>query len=158
MEALGVDLKQDLPAPETNPDAKERLRDFLNQTPTSDLLHLRFADLGRMMRCTPRHLSRIFREEVGLSFREIHAELRLIRARELLASSDSKIVDIALESGYHSLSLFNLMFARRFGMSPGKWRQKFSRLRFGPGRDRKDSAMPALEDMAMAGRVRAVRR
>jgi AraC-like DNA-binding protein len=33
-------------------------------------------------------------------------------------------VDVALESGYPSLSLFNLMFARRFGISPGRWRQK----------------------------------
>jgi AraC-like DNA-binding protein len=77
-----------------------------------------------MTRCTPRHLSRIFRDVVGMSFRDKHAELRLHRACELLATSESKVVDVALESGYQSLSLFNQMFARRFGMSPGKWRQK----------------------------------
>ena len=49
---------------------------------------------------------------------------RETRARELLASGNSKVVDVALESGYKSLSLFNLMFARRYGTSPGKWRQK----------------------------------
>ena len=158
IDVVGIDFKPEAARSEASPDAKERLRDFLNQTPASDLLHLRFSDLGRLMRCTPRHLSRIFREEVGLSFREIHAELRLVRARELLASSDSKIVDIALESGFHSLSLFNLMFARRFGMSPGKWRQKFARQKTSPPRERKELAGVALEDTAALGRLRAVRR
>jgi AraC-like DNA-binding protein len=59
-----------------------------------------------------------------MSFRDKRAELRLARARELLATSNSKVVEVALESGYKSLSLFNLMFARRFGTSPGKWRQQ----------------------------------
>jgi methylphosphotriester-DNA--protein-cysteine methyltransferase len=45
-------------------------------------------------------------------------------ARELLATSNSKVVEVALESGYKSLSMFNLMFTRRFGTSPGRWRQK----------------------------------
>jgi AraC-like DNA-binding protein len=34
------------------------------------------------------------------------------------------VVEVALESGYKSLSLFNLMFTRRFGTSPGRWRQR----------------------------------
>jgi AraC-like DNA-binding protein len=105
-------------------DAKERLCEFLNQTPASELLHLSFDELVRMTRCTPRHLNRIFREMVGMSFREKRTELRLHRARELLATTESKVVNIALDSGYQSLSLFNLMFARRFRMSPGRWRLK----------------------------------
>ena len=76
------------------------------------------------MRSTPRHLSRTFNELVGMSFRAKRAEIQLTRARELLANSNSKIVDVALESGFKSLSLFNMMFARRFGTSPRGWRQQ----------------------------------
>ena len=138
IEVFGNELKQEVSRPEANSDAKERLREFLRQTPASDLLHMNFSVLGQMMRCTPRHLSRIFHDVVGMSFRDKHAELRLVRARELLATTESKVVDVALESGYQSLSLFNLMFARRFGMSPGKWRQKrrsnkVSTIRFAAG-------------------------
>jgi AraC family cel operon transcriptional repressor len=64
---------------------------------------------------------------MGVSFQEKRAELRLGRARELLATSDAKIVDVALESGFKSLSLFNLMFSRRFGSSPGQWRHRHGR-------------------------------
>ncbi|HWF19415.1 MAG TPA: helix-turn-helix transcriptional regulator [Verrucomicrobiae bacterium] len=85
------------------------------------------SDSRKKTHCTARHLSRIFHELAGMSFRDKRAELRLARARELLATTNSKVVDVALESGYKSLSLFNLMFARRFGMSPGKWRKQHAR-------------------------------
>lgn len=105
-------------------DSKMRLQLFLRQTPSSELLEMNFSELAQRTHCSPRHLGRIFHELVGMSFGEKRAELRLERARELLATTNSKIVDVALESGYKSLSLFNMMFSRRFGISPGKWRQK----------------------------------
>ncbi|HEU6447308.1 MAG TPA: AraC family transcriptional regulator [Verrucomicrobiae bacterium] len=106
------------------PDAKARLKAFLKDSPPDTLLHISFAELSRKTRCTPRHLNRIFSEVMGMSFRDKRAEIQLKRACELLASSKSKVVDVALESGYHSLSLFYQMFSRRFGISPGQWRQK----------------------------------
>ena len=103
-------------------DAKERLRQRLNQTPVSDLLGLSFAGLVSQTRCSPRHVSRLFTELVGVSFREKQTELRLARACELLATTDSKVVEVALESGYQSTSLFSAMFKQRFGVTPAKWR------------------------------------
>ena len=122
-EAFGAELKHEAARPDADLDAKERLRGFLQQTTSSELLDISIAELAQTTRCTPRHLSRIFMEVVGVSFRDKQTELRLSRARELLATTKGKIVDVALESGYQSLSLFNLMFSRRFGMSPGRWRQ-----------------------------------
>ncbi len=125
-ETLGKELKLPMAkpasAPVLAPAAKGRLQEMLEQTPASELLHLSFSDLVRKTQCTPRHLSRLIREELGMSFREKQSEIRLDRACELLATTEAKMVDVALESGYQSLSLFNLMFKRRFGVSPGKWR------------------------------------
>lgn len=59
-----------------------------------------------------------------MSFNDKRSELRLARALELLATSQLKVVDVALESGFKSLSQFNQLFARRFGISPGRWRQR----------------------------------
>jgi AraC-like DNA-binding protein len=123
-------------------DARMRLEILLKETPLSELLEMDFDDLARLTHCTVRHLSRIFQQVVGMSFRDKRADLRLARARELLATSNSKVVEVALESGYKSLSLFNLMFARRFGTTPAKWRRKQGSLeedgnkntrRFAPG-------------------------
>jgi len=88
-----------------------------------------FTDLVREIRCTTRHTSRIFHEVVGVSFREKQAQVRLKRAQELLATTESKVVDVALESGYESLSLFNLMFKRRFGTTPARWRDQTRKIK-----------------------------
>ncbi|MBU6410968.1 MAG: helix-turn-helix transcriptional regulator [Verrucomicrobia bacterium] len=105
-------------------DARERLRTLLKNTPPGEVVEMSVESLARRTGCTSRHLSRIFRELTGMSFRDKCAEVRMARARELLATSNSKVVEVALESGYKSLSLFNLVFTRRFGTSPGRWREK----------------------------------
>ena len=124
VEVFGKELKQTVITQE-NTDARERLRLFLREMPPEALLEMSFDKLAQTTHCTPRHLSRIFNDLVGMSFRDKRAEIQLGRARELLATSQSKIVEVALESGYKSLSLFNLMFTRHFGTSPGRWREKY---------------------------------
>jgi len=103
-------------------DAKVRLTKFLEQIVAFELLQMNFSQLVQAMRCTPRHASRTFQQVMGISFRDKQAELRLARAQELLATTRAKVLDVALESGYQSVSFLNLMFKRRFGISPGKWR------------------------------------
>ncbi len=110
--------------PEAPTSARQRLRDFLSGAPVAHLLELEFSSLAQRLCCTPRHLGRVFQETVGMSFRDKQTEVRLARARELLATTESKILDVALESGYQSVSLFNAMFKRSHGMTPGEWRKK----------------------------------
>jgi AraC-like DNA-binding protein len=123
VEVFGNELERAVSNRETS-DARERLRVILSETPSDELLEMGFNKLAQVTHCTPRHLGRIFHELVGMSFSDKRAEIRLARARELLATSKYKVVEVALESGYKSLSLFNLMFTRRFGTSPGRWRQQ----------------------------------
>jgi AraC-like DNA-binding protein len=124
IEAFGREVAAAADSAHPHTDVKERLRVFLQATPPAALLDISFAELAHMTHCTPRHLSRVFFDVAGMSFRDKRAEIRLARARELLATSQSKVVDVAFKSGYKSLSLFNRMFTRRFGVSPGRWRQK----------------------------------
>ncbi len=114
----------------------KRLQQLLQKSPAAELVEMDFNELAAMTCCTARHLSRIFYKLVGASFSEKRAEIRLARAEELLATSNSKVVPVALDSGYNSLSQFNLMFIRRYGIRPGQWREKFGRGNL-PGRGRK---------------------
>lgn len=123
-EGLGEQLWLAPAISEETTDAKARLLKLLNELPSPELLEMSFGELARRVRCTPRHLSRIFRQAVGMSFRQKQSQLRLVRAQELLSTTESKVVEVALESGYQSLSLFNLMFKRRFGLTPAKWRDQ----------------------------------
>jgi len=122
--AFGEELSNHKPPIDVMIDAKARLRVMLKETRASELLDLDFQDLVDEMRCTPRHLSRIFHQVVGMSFRDKQTQVRLVHAQELLATTESKVLDVALESGYQSLSLFNLMFKKRFGLTPRSWREQ----------------------------------
>ena len=107
-------------------DSLGRLRQFLRVTVGAEFTELSLSELAPRMRCSPRHLSRLFRREMGMSFREKQTELRLTKACELLATSNAKVVDVAVTSGFQSNSLFSLMFKKHFGVSPGKWREQNS--------------------------------
>jgi AraC-like DNA-binding protein len=105
-------------------EAKTRLRQLLKEMTASEFAEVSLADLAARLHCTPRHLSRLFREEMGISFSEKQTQLRLGKASQLLATTDAKVIDVGSASGYQSNSLFSLMFKKHFGLSPGKWRQQ----------------------------------
>ena len=105
-------------------DARTRMAELLKEMPAAALLDLTLNELVTQVQCTPRHVSRVFNEVVGMSFRKKQSEVRLLRAQELLATTESKVLEVAMESGFQSVSLFNLMFKRRFGLTPGRWRER----------------------------------
>jgi AraC-like DNA-binding protein len=49
---------------------------------------------------------------------------RLSHAQRLLATSNAKILSIAMESGFGSVSRFNDVFRTSFGCSPRAYRQE----------------------------------
>ena len=104
----------------------ERFRQLVGKMTEAELVESSTPGLARQLHCSERHFSRLFREEFGVPFRARQIELRLQRARQLLAGSDAKIINVAYESGYRHLGLFNAMFKKRFGVTPGEWRQSRS--------------------------------
>jgi transcriptional regulator GlxA family with amidase domain len=63
--------------------------------------------------------------ETGLSLAERVLELRLQKARAMLADPRHdrlKIIEIAYACGFNEVSYFNRCFRRRFGASPTQYR------------------------------------
>jgi hemolysin activation/secretion protein/AraC-like DNA-binding protein len=102
----------------------ERFRKLVGQMPEAELSQCSLRDLAGQLNCSERHFSRLFREEFGVPFRARQIELRLLHARQLLTNSDDKIINVAYDSGYRHLGLFNVMFKKRFGVTPSEWRQQ----------------------------------
>lgn len=94
----------------------------------ADLASGRLEDLS-LERCSerlglsPRQTSRLFREELGLAFRDWISAKRLARACQLLQETDLPVIDVAVESGWGSLAHFNATFRRRKGCTPSDYRQ-----------------------------------
>jgi AraC-like DNA-binding protein len=122
IEVFEGEIEQDATAPAPWMGGRERFRQVMNQMAASDFVELSVSELAPMMSCSARHLNRLFREELGATFREKQIELRLAKACELLATSNAKVVEVALESGYQSSSVFSELFKKHFGLSPGQWR------------------------------------
>jgi AraC-like DNA-binding protein len=135
-----------LPRTKSVGDEEERLlRVLLDQISFSDVvpLHLpmpksaRLQDIARALQRDPsdkrtlaawaklksgsaRTLAREFRRETGLSFGAWRAQLRLMRALEMLALKHS-VTDVALSLGYESTSAFITRFRRHLGTTPARF-------------------------------------
>jgi AraC-like DNA-binding protein len=112
---------------------RERFREFIGKMSEAELAARSLTQLAEELNCSERHFSRLFREEFRVSLRTRQTELRLQRARQLLVESDTKIINVAHESGYRHLGLFNAMFKKRFGQTPSQWREQH--LLAGPSSD-----------------------
>ena len=82
-----------------------------------------------------RHISRMFQRNFGLAPIHYYRTLRLTYAKQLLFQSDLSISEIAVASGFQSLSSFSRCFSAEFGCSP---RGLLARLR----RDGNSSSVP----------------
>ncbi|HVU28094.1 MAG TPA: AraC family transcriptional regulator [Verrucomicrobiae bacterium] len=88
------------------------LREKLTEPPALE-------EIGRVVGCSPFHLSRTFSAETGLTIPQYIRQLRMERASELLKSGKFNVTEAALEVGYSSLSHFSQAFHETFGCCPG---------------------------------------
>jgi AraC-like DNA-binding protein len=76
-------------------------------------------ELGRLVGCSPYHLSRTFSREMGMTIPQYLRQIRIERAAELLKSGKFNVTEAALEVGYSSLSHFSQVFCETMGCCPG---------------------------------------
>jgi two-component system response regulator YesN len=76
---------------------------------------------------SPSYLTRIMRQNLGLSFIEYVTEIRLNKAMELLKTNDDEIYmyEIAKSVGYNSQHYFSRIFKSKTGVSPKEYKKKF---------------------------------
>lgn len=85
---------------------------------------LTLAALSDLFGISSRHLNRIFKEETGKTVVEFIHDIRINRAKKLLAETSEKIIIIAMEVGYEDPAFFTRLFTRKVGCSPGKYREQ----------------------------------
>ncbi|HMJ89769.1 MAG TPA: helix-turn-helix transcriptional regulator [Candidatus Acidoferrum sp.] len=103
--------------------AELRFEQLIEGIPDSDLMMMSSEKLAYRCGCSARHFRRLFRKRFNTSIRSKQTELRLEKARQMLADTEEKVVAVAIESGYRHLGLFNASFKKRFGMTPTEWRR-----------------------------------
>ncbi|MEO1292722.1 MAG: GlxA family transcriptional regulator [Pseudomonadota bacterium] len=84
---------------------------------------LSMIEIAQIVGLTRRQLHRLFRDHTGLSPTDFYRNLRLRHARTLLRRTPTKVIDVALASGFTSHSHFSKVYRDHFGVSPLKDRQ-----------------------------------
>jgi len=85
-------------------------------------IHLGLNASSTVLGVSEAHLFRLFKREVGVTFRKYLRKRRMTQAAELVSDSSLAIKRIALVSGYSDVSNFYRDFKQIHGVSPRKWR------------------------------------
>lgn len=78
--------------------------------------------LSGLFNVSTRQLNRIMREEFHKSVFDVLHEIRIERAKRMLAESDEKVIAVAASVGYDDPSFFSRLFVRHAGCSPSEFR------------------------------------
>lgn len=79
--------------------------------------------VAEQLHLSSQHLSRIFRQEMGITFVDYLTKVRIRRAMELLVNSQDKIYEITEKVGYSSQHYFCNVFKKIMGVSPAEYRK-----------------------------------
>jgi len=85
---------------------------------------LTLAEVGRAMMLHPNYIAGLFRSTFGTTFLTHVNEYRISHAQRLLVTTDQKVLQIALASGFNSLSRFNAVFKKACGCTPREYRRR----------------------------------
>lgn len=90
-------------------------------------IHRHYADdlslntLAEVLHMTPGYVSRLFSRESGTTYRKYLTELRVEKAKELLATTRLSIAEVCDRVGFNDYFHFLKTFKRLTGTSPGKY-------------------------------------
>jgi len=93
------------------------VKQFLDEHPAADIS---LEELANMACISPCHLLRQFQRYFGLPPHAYQIQSRLRLAKKLIRRG-YKILDVALDSGFHDQSHFHRHFKRALGITPGKY-------------------------------------
>ncbi|MDR3708177.1 MAG: helix-turn-helix domain-containing protein [Capsulimonadaceae bacterium] len=79
-------------------------------------------DIGAVVGLHPKYAATLFKKHCGMTIGEYLTEQRISQAKRLLATTDNKIVDVAFEAGFNSVSRFYEVFEQTCGQTPKSYR------------------------------------
>lgn len=80
------------------------------------------AEVAREVDLHPDYASALFRKGFGVTPTRFIVQHRVSHAQRMLVTSDAKVLEVAMEAGFGSLSRFNAAFRQLCGCSPREYR------------------------------------
>lgn len=84
---------------------------------------LTIESLSKVVSLSPIYLCRFFKEITGQTITDYINHYRTAQAALLIRTTDKKLLDIALETGFNNLSYFSNQFKRYLGVTPSEFKE-----------------------------------
>ena len=118
-EMLNREISLTLPEP-VSPECR-KLTEFIE---THYMERLSLENLRSALPYSTRHISRIFSKEMNMTPMEYLRVYRMIMASVMLHDRGKTVLEVSLDSGYETLSLFYSDFKKFFSLAPGDFRKR----------------------------------
>ena len=73
---------------------------------------------------TPAYLSNLFHQQTGMTIKQYQQKIRMEHACHLLHTTQDKVADIAVKTGFIDRRYFTRIFKETYGMTPQEYRQQ----------------------------------
>ncbi|MBY5801005.1 helix-turn-helix domain-containing protein [Rhizobium leguminosarum] len=114
-----INLDGDHPYPHSSRSVA-RMCDFI----AANFLHdIDSVDIARAADLHPKYAMNLFKRSTGMTLSKYVTLLRLSRAQAMLMSEGANVLQVAMDSGFGSISAFNKSFRHIAGMSPSNFRR-----------------------------------
>jgi AraC-like DNA-binding protein len=105
---------------QTNLEKAESMACFVARNYTS---RIQIKDIGEYVGLHPDYAATLFRKTFGTTLNVLITRHRIAHAQRQLVATDERVVNIAQDSGFDSLSRFNRAFKQLTGMTPREFRK-----------------------------------
>lgn len=86
---------------------------------------LTLPSIADTLQMSARHLSRLFKQECGMTVMSFVNDARIDAARHHLEATELTLSEIARRCGFGNAATFRRVFGKRLGISPADYRQRF---------------------------------
>lgn len=84
-------------------------------------------NMADKLNTSPRYLSRLFKEQLGMNFSQYVAKVRINKAKELLVGTNINISEIMVRTGFVGRNTFVRVFKKFEGVTPSEYRKMMSK-------------------------------
>ena len=123
LEQYILSLKQNLHAAQNEPgDGQDTVRQIIQHINQHYPEAISAETLTKDFYLASNTIRALFKQKTGKTIHEYLTEVRLEKARQLLADPELRIKEIAVRTGYRNVSYFCKVFADIYGVSPMSYR------------------------------------